>query len=164
MRKAHCAVAEILVQSTQSMQAMADQAQVHLTCEPLSAILWVDPDRLLQTLTNLLSNAIKFSEPGQTVWLKAIAQPQQVQFQVIDQGRGIPADQLQHIFEPFQQVDASDSRSKGGTGLGLAICRNIIEQHQGRIWAESMLGQGSTFNVLLPIDEPQGDRVTMSDV
>jgi PAS domain S-box-containing protein len=161
MRKTHCAVAEILVQSTQSMQAMADRAQVHLTCEPVSATLWVDPDRLLQTLTNLLSNAIKFSEPGQTVWLKAIAQAQQVQFQVIDQGRGIPAEQLQRIFEPFQQVDASDSRSKGGTGLGLAICRNIVEQHQGQIWAESILGQGSTFNILLPIDEPQSDRVTV---
>lgn len=72
-------------------------------------------------------------------------------FSVKDQGRGIPPDKLHTIFERFQQVDASDSRKKGGTGLGLAICRNIVEQHEGRIWVESTLGEGSTFYVLLPL-------------
>lgn len=66
-------------------------------------------------------------------------------FQVIDQGQGIPADKLESVFERFQQVDASDAREKGGTGLGLAICRKIVEQHGGKIWAESVLGQGSCF-------------------
>ncbi len=70
---------------------------------------------------------------------------------VQDQGRGIPSDKLHTIFERFQQVDASDSRQKGGTGLGLAICRNIVEQHDGDIWVESILGQGSTFYVALPL-------------
>ncbi len=74
---------------------------------------------------------------------------------VKDQGRGIPADKLQTIFERFQQVDASDSRKKGGTGLGLAICRNIIEQHDGKIWVESTPGEGSTFYVLLPLMLPE---------
>jgi PAS domain S-box-containing protein len=69
---------------------------------------------------------------------------------VEDEGRGIPADMVQRIFERFQQVDALDSRRKGGTGLGLAICRNIVEQHGGRIWVESELGQGSRFWVWLP--------------
>ena len=68
-----------------------------------------------------------------------------------DQGRGIPKDKLQIIFERFQQVDASDSRKKGGTGLGLAICRNIVQQHNGKIWVESILGEGSTFYLLLPL-------------
>ncbi|NEQ77757.1 MAG: PAS domain S-box protein [Okeania sp. SIO2C9] len=75
----------------------------------------------------------------------------QVLIAVKDQGRGIPADQIESIFGRFQQVDASDSRQKGGTGLGLAICRNIVQQHQGKIWAESTLGEGSTFFVALPI-------------
>lgn len=77
-----------------------------------------------------------------------------VLFQVKDQGRGIPTDKLESIFGQFQQVDASDSRKKGGTGLGLAICRSIIQQHGGRIWAESVLGEGSTFyfTLLLPPD------------
>lgn len=75
---------------------------------------------------------------------------QQVLFQVTDQGRGIPADKLESIFERFHQVDASDSRKKGGTGLGLAICRSIVQQHGGRIWVESTLGEGSSFYFTLP--------------
>lgn len=76
-------------------------------------------------------------------------------FQVQDRGRGIPADRLETIFGRFQQVDASDSRQKGGTGLGLAICRSIVEQHEGRIWAESCPGEGSTFFFTLPL--PPGE-------
>ncbi len=151
MQKVKCNAADLLIQAAEAMEPMAEQAQIALRCEPLSTDLWADPDRLLQTLTNLLSNAIKFSEAGQTIWLRAHLHPDRIQIQVQDQGRGIPADKLQRIFEPFQQVDASDSRKKGGTGLGLSICRNIIEQHDGRIWAESTLGQGSTFNITLPL-------------
>ncbi|BAY61031.1 PAS/PAC sensor hybrid histidine kinase [Calothrix brevissima NIES-22] len=77
-----------------------------------------------------------------------------------DRGRGIPADKLETIFQRFQQVDVSDSRLKGGTGLGLAICRTIIDQHGGKIWAESTLGIGSTFFFTLPIAEAEeaGDK------
>ncbi|MEG4860279.1 PAS domain S-box protein [Microcoleus sp. K1-B6] len=70
---------------------------------------------------------------------------------VKDQGRGIPPDKLEMVFERFQQVDASDSRQKGGTGLGLAICRSIVEQHGGRMWVESVVGEGSTFFLSLPL-------------
>jgi len=72
-------------------------------------------------------------------------------FTVKDLGRGIPADKLDSIFERFQQVDSSDSRKHDGTGLGLAICRSIVQQHGGRIWVESILGEGSTFYLTLPI-------------
>lgn len=72
-------------------------------------------------------------------------------FSVEDKGRGIPTDKLETIFERFQQVDASDSRKKGGTGLGLAICRHIIEQHEGKIWVESVYGEGSTFYFSIPL-------------
>lgn len=72
-------------------------------------------------------------------------------FSVRDQGRGIPIDQLDQIFDQFQQVDASDSREKGGTGLGLTICRAIVQQHGTRIWVESCIGQGSTFYFTLPL-------------
>ncbi|MFB8792187.1 MAG: PAS domain S-box protein [Potamolinea sp.] len=74
-----------------------------------------------------------------------------VLFTVKDQGRGIPADKIESIFERFHQVDASDSRKKGGTGLGLAICRSIVQQHGGRIWVESTLGEGSSFYFTLPV-------------
>ena len=75
-----------------------------------------------------------------------------VEFRVIDRGRGIPPENLETIFDRFQQVDASDSRDRGGTGLGLAICRSIVQQHGGQIWAESILGRGSTFCFTLPIN------------
>ncbi len=74
-----------------------------------------------------------------------------VRVSVCDEGRGVPPDKTEAIFERFQQVDASDSRTMGGTGLGLAICRSIITQHGGRIWVESHQPKGSCFNFTLPI-------------
>ena len=76
-------------------------------------------------------------------------------FQVRDQGRGIPPEHLELIFDRFQQVDGSDAREKGGTGLGLAICRTIVEQHGGRIWAESPPGAGATMTITLPVLPPE---------
>ncbi|MFE4105376.1 MAG: hybrid sensor histidine kinase/response regulator [Almyronema sp.] len=165
LQKTVCNVADLLTQAAEAMQAMAEKAQVKLIIEPIEANLWADPDRILQALTNLLSNAIKFSEPQGTVWLKAEKtenspltthhsspySPDALFITVRDEGRGIPQDKLQSIFERFQQVDASDSRKKGGTGLGLAICRNIVEQHDGHIWAESSPGKGSVFKLQIPL-------------
>jgi signal transduction histidine kinase len=108
-----------------------------------------DADRLVQVLTNLLSNAIKFSPEEGAVHLAVENDGRWVRFSISDRGRGIPRDKLETIFERFQQVDASDSRLKGGTGLGLAICRGIVQQHGGRVWAESAPNEGSTFYVEL---------------
>jgi PAS domain S-box-containing protein len=151
MHKVKSDLGQLLTQALETMRPMADKAKVNLELESCYVELEVDPDRILQTLTNLLSNAIKFSEPGQTVWLRSHLNSEYLQIAVQDQGRGIPTDKLYSIFERFQQVDASDSRQKGGTGLGLAICRYIVEQHDGRIWVESVLGQGSIFYISLPL-------------
>ncbi|MBD2213421.1 PAS domain S-box protein [Nostoc linckia FACHB-104] len=154
-----CNAASLMIQATEAMQAMAQQQEVTLVKQPQDISVWADADYILQALTNLLSNAIKFSSPGGTVWLTVEQEkgspnnPKEVVFRVRDEGQGIPADQLERIFERFQQVDSSDSRKKGGTGLGLTICRKIIEQHNGRIWAESTPGCGSTFAFTLPILE-----------
>lgn len=148
---AMCDLHPLLVQATETMQAMAQQAGVRLVLESCNIHLKLDSDRILQTLTNLLSNSIKFTEPGGVVELKASIKDDICQIIVRDTGRGIPEDKLESIFERFQQVDASDSRSKGGTGLGLAICRHIIERHDGKIWVESILGTGSTFYISLPL-------------
>jgi len=134
-------------------------------------LLWADPDRITQLLTNLLSNAIKFSPPESTVWLRAERREVDLVITVSDQGRGIPEDKLESIFERFQQVDASDSRVKGGRGLGLAIRRSIVQHHDGQIWAESTHGAGSTFFVSLPVgenlslqhEEPKGSTVLVCD-
>ena len=146
-----CNLKTLMVQATETMQAMAIKARVQLILEePDDIFLNLDGDRILQTLTNLISNSIKFTEPGGIVKLTAITD-NNCQIIVRDTGRGIPENKLESIFERFQQVDASDSRSKGGTGLGLAICRHIIEGHNGKIWVESVLGKGSTFYISLPL-------------
>lgn len=145
-----CELQPLLIHAMETMQAMAEKAQVQLLLESCPVSIRLDPDRILQTLTNLLSNGIKFTEPGGKIKLKAKVDGDRCLITVQDSGRGIPEDKLHSIFERFQQVDASDSRSRGGTGLGLAICRHIIERHNGRIWVESVAGKGSTFYVSLP--------------
>jgi signal transduction histidine kinase len=120
----------------------------------LAATIRLDPGRIVQALVNLLGNAIKFSPRGGRVDFAAERNGSSVVFRIKDEGRGIPKDKLETIFERFQQVDASDAREKGGTGLGLAICRSIVQQHGGRVWAESELGKGSTFYMQLPLTDP----------
>ncbi|MDZ8104486.1 MAG: response regulator [Nostoc sp. DedQUE12a] len=146
-----CNIAEIIAQAVNVMQPLADKAGVELVISDVSGQVWADCDRIVQTLTNLLSNAIKFSSAGSTVCLQVQQQDDEVLLIVKDTGRGIPADKLESIFERFQQVDSSDSRNHDGTGLGLAICKSIMQQHGGRIWAESVLGEGSTFYITLPL-------------
>lgn len=144
-----CAVVELIDQAIDAMTPVADTAGVRLTVAAEPLIADVDGDRLLQVITNLLSNAIKFSPPDSNVQLRLEQRPEGMLLSVSDEGRGIPEDKLDFIFDRFQQVDASDARQKGGTGLGLAICRTIVEQHRGRIWAERNVDKGATFHVLL---------------
>jgi len=143
--------ADLMQQAIDGIQAIATQQQISLTFTPTDAEVWAAQDNIIQTLTNLLGNALKFSPAHSTIHVSAEIQTDFVLFQVRDRGRGIPANKLELIFGRFQQVDASDSREKGGTGLGLAICQSIIERHGGKIWAESILGEGSTFFFTLPL-------------
>jgi signal transduction histidine kinase len=152
MEKQICNISTLMIQATETMQPMAQHHGVVLVVEPIDMNILVDSDYIVQALTNLISNAIKFSAVNGKVWLTAENRPNvEVLLSVCDEGQGIPSDKLESIFERFQQVDSSDSRRKGGTGLGLTICRNIIEQHEGKIWAESTLGKGSTFSFTLPL-------------
>jgi PAS domain S-box-containing protein len=155
MARRTCDASVLVTQALDVMRPMADKARVSVFAATCSCPIWADPDRVLQTLTNLLSNAIKFSPSGGTVRVEAEPRgTDAVLFRVRDEGRGIPADKLDRIFERFEQVDASDAREKGGTGLGLAICRSIVQQHGGRIWVESAPGRGSDFCFTLPAAEP----------
>lgn len=153
LEKEVCFVQELMEQAVNSMKTIAHQQEITVIIAPTETEVWVAPDSIIQTLANLLSNALKFSPAGSTISLQAKLQGYDILFQVSDQGRGIPPEKLEAIFERFQQVDASDARQKGGTGLGLSICRSIIERHGGKIWAESTLGQGSTFYFTLPASE-----------
>ena len=153
MRK-NCDGPALAEQAVELMRPMAETVGVVLETATSPCALFVEPDAILQLLANLLSNAIKFSPAGSTVRLECNSETNQAIFRVIDHGPGIPADRLESIVGRFQPVDASDSRRKGGTGLGLYLCRAIVERHGGNVWAESTLGQGSTFFVTLPAEHP----------
>ncbi|HEU4839793.1 MAG TPA: response regulator [Ilumatobacteraceae bacterium] len=154
-----CRVTELVAESLRVVVPVARAAGVEVGLAKIEGDVWADADRIVQTLTNLLSNAVKFSPVGGVVTLTAAEADGFVEFSVADEGRGIPADKLESIFGRFQQVDASDSRQKGGTGLGLAISRSIVEQHGGRIWAESEEGHGATFRFTVPAIERNEDEM-----
>jgi len=137
------------------LQAERVRLSLHVRCpDDLPSVL-ADFTRLEQVLVNLLHNAIKFTQPGGEVWVEATLQKGdnghsgQVVFSVKDTGVGISPNDLPRIFERFYKADRA--RSSGGTGLGLAIARHTIETHQGKIWAESVEGKGSTFYFSIPV-------------
>ncbi|WP_348269186.1 response regulator [Edaphobacter paludis] len=150
-----CSLRDLCKQAIETMKPMADANTVHLQlitpAGPQEGLFFDgDSDRILQVLTNLLSNAIKFSPAASTVSIYTEASSDSILLKVSDEGRGIPSDKLDSIFDRFQQVEPSDARQKGGTGLGLSICRSIVQQHSGSIWAQRNLGPGATFYVMLP--------------
>ncbi len=150
-----CSLRELCKQAIETMTPMAEANTVHLeliapTASTEGLFFDGDSDRILQVLTNLLSNAIKFSPAASTVSIRTEATSDSILLKVSDEGRGIPSDKLDSIFDRFQQVEPSDARQKGGTGLGLAICRSIVQQHSGSIWAQRNLGPGTTFYVMFP--------------
>lgn len=123
------------------------QAQI----QPGLPKLRMDTERIDVALENLLSNALKFTAEGGRVRVavRYRAEVKGVEVAVSDTGRGIPASGLKEVFEKFRRVDDGKGAVRG-TGLGLAIVRHIINAHGGRVWAESEVGQGSTFTFLLP--------------
>ena len=110
---------------------------------------YVDPNRLREVLQNIIDNAIKYTNEG-SVTIRLTGDTSVIQIQVADSGPGIPAEDVPHLFQKFYRVDNSMTRTTSGTGLGLFISRRIIEMNNGRIWAESTLGKGSTFFINLP--------------
>jgi PAS domain S-box-containing protein len=143
-------LADVVHLAMEGVQPVAEAAGIQLIHDTMQAEICGDVDRLAQVVTNLLSNAIKFSPANSTVAVMMRLEENGVTLSVIDQGRGVPQEMLETIFDRFRQVDASDSRQKGGTGLGLSICRTIVTQHGGRIWAERNPVRGTTFRVFFP--------------
>ena len=109
--------------------------------------MWADRDRLLQVFENLVGNAIKFTKPGGRIALGATVQEGEIIFSVSDTGRGIASTHLPHVFDRFWQAPGTERR---GMGFGLAIAKGIVEAHGGRVWVQSMPGQGSTFFFTIP--------------
>lgn len=148
---------QIVQTALEGMKTVADEGKIVLQGNNNGGgIITCDEDRILQVLTNLISNAIKFSPAGapvkvNTEWLDS----EWMRFSVVDQGAGIDSEQLPRLFQKFQQLDQSDTRSKGGTGLGLAICKAIVEEHHGKIGVQTAIGKGSTFYFDLPREQPE---------
>src|SRR5438552_3600109 len=113
----------------------------------------VDPRRMEQVLSNLLGNAIKYSPAGGAIeiTLQEDGETKTALLSIRDAGIGIPTDQQARIFGRFERADNGRAHGIGGTGLGLYLCREIVERHEGRIWFESIEGEGSTFFIALPI-------------
>jgi len=118
-----------------------------------------DEDRLGQVLLNLIGNALHYTPAGRSVRLRAWRAGGEVRIEVQDQGIGIAAEHLPHVFDRFYRVDRSRSRPGGGSGIGLTIARHLVEAHGGRIWAASDgADRGSTFTFTLPVDAGPPDR------
>ena len=121
----------------------------HLPSQPVK--LCADPELLQQAVRNLLNNAFKYTPPGGTVHMQVSTQSRRVIIQVKDNGIGIPAASLPHIFERFYRVDTARSRQTGGFGLGLSIAQQIVQAHAGQLIVKSSVGQGAAFEIELPL-------------
>jgi len=141
-------IADSIRKSERCIRSLAEKHQVTIDLEADEDVAPVlaDRDRIEQVITNLLSNALKYSPPDGIVQVCTRNADDAVRVSVIDRGRGIPADQVEKVFDRFHQLEGA----KKGTGLGLTISRALIEQHGGRIWVESDFGHGATFHFELP--------------
>jgi len=158
----HC-LREIIDQVAGELSAVADECGVALVVvgDDGDAAVWCDRDRIAQVVRNLLSNALKFSPAGGCVRILLGDESvgagdfgkEGVTFTVVDDGIGIPADELESVFDKFVQSSKTTSGA-GGTGLGLPICREIVNHHRGRIWAENVPEGGTRFTTLLPGTRP----------
>ncbi|HDN65524.1 MAG TPA: HAMP domain-containing histidine kinase, partial [Methanosarcinales archaeon] len=141
---------DIIRESVKSMKDIAERKgiSIHSNLEGETLAITGDRDRLVQVFVNLIGNALKFTEKGEIrIQVQMVAGHPEIR--VSDTGIGIPPEELDRIFDKFHQVDSGLTREAGGTGLGLAICRGIIKGHGGSIIAESEVGRGSTFVIVL---------------
>lgn len=143
---------DVLLQALEPFRAGQFSQRFTLTT-PDSVLVEGDFIRLEEVFRNLLTNATKYSPPGSEIRLEVGVRANSVVVTVKDEGIGIPADQLERIFEGFYRATNLKGRDPGGMGLGLYICREIMQRHRGRIWAESSEGKGATFYVELPVNQ-----------
>jgi signal transduction histidine kinase len=146
-----CDLVEIArtVQSEMGAFASEQNLTIEIICKQETVKAILDAEKMMQVFRNVLSNAIKFSRKGSEIRMVLEDSPNMVCCEIINQGIGIPADEIESIFDKFIQSTKTKTGA-GGTGLGLAICREIVRQHGGRIWAESVLDMETKFIVELP--------------
>lgn len=144
-------LSEVVTRSVEAVRSLAEKNKVSLNTNVFVIETSADAGKLIQVLVNLLGNAIKFSPPKTTVSATMERFEKYVEIRISDQGRGIPAEFRDKIFDRFEQVSIDDNRVKGGTGLGLAISKSIVVAHGGTIGVDSEEGAGSSFWIRLPL-------------
>jgi two-component system sensor histidine kinase GlrK len=167
-----CDLRGLLEKSVEALDLIARKKDIKLQWNVAGTIpmFLADERRIQQVLDNLLSNALKFSPEGGVVRIDAFPiggdhrRAAAVEIRVADDGPGIPAGEVQNIFKHFYQGRNEKVKGQQGTGLGLAIARHIVEAHQGRIWAESEIGRGATFHVVLPLHTGKNSGVQSSNL
>ena len=151
-------IMDIVKAVMEPLQLIADQKNIELVQVAAPGLPEsIDADRALlqQALFNLVENAIKYTPEHGSVSLRIKSRPQGLQFEVQDTGIGIAPVDLPRLFEKFFRGSQREARAQRGSGLGLAIVRSIAERHGGKVWVESVLGQGSTFFLLIPFSHPE---------
>lgn len=143
---------DIIRQAAEAYAIYAEQHELGFYVELPDAALWLQGNahRIRQVIENLTSNAIKYNQPGGWVKIRATHNGQHHIVQVEDNGMGIPLEEQPHIFERFYRVRNAQTEDIQGTGLGLAIVKSVIEKHKGRVWVESIPGEGSIFAFIVP--------------
>lgn len=145
-----CAVNDIVTGAVNAVRDHAELQKLTVTSQASDVTVLADEQRLIQVIVNLLTNAIKYSPANTTIAVEQADLGDHVEIRVVDQGRGLPADMHEKIFESYVQVKKSDAKRGTGTGLGLAICKQIVEKHGGCIGVISEEGKGSCFWLRLP--------------
>jgi PAS domain S-box-containing protein len=157
LRPRFVAVDQLFERAAELTRARMEQASLTLTMSSDPVELWVDAERMQQVVVNLVGNAANFAPAGSTITMTARDDGDAVCIAVRDEGRGIPADMLESIFEPFVKVDGGETKQRGA-GLGLFLCRAIVRQHGGEIWAESSSQGGTTVSFTIPKTTVNGER------
>lgn len=142
---------EVVLDAVETVHASAQERSIIIDASATPLIVVADKQRLSQVLVNLLGNAIKYSAPESPIKVSVQAEENTAITSIIDEGRGIPSEKVDRIFDRFAQVEKSDAIDRGGYGLGLAICKEIVQKHGGEIGVVSEVGKGSTFWFSLPL-------------
>ncbi len=145
---------EVVSEVAHDMEKVTAEHSIALHLDAAHPSIRGDRDRLVQVVTNLLSNAVKYSPRGGPIELSTEVRDGAVHVAVRDSGVGIPADQLERVFESYARLEDEATRTVNGTGLGLPIVREILRLHGGTVWVESVVGQGSTFHCTVPLLTP----------
>ena len=141
-------IQRVILEMTPLMEAKKIRPRIVISQE--IPLLNLDRERILQALRNLIGNAVKYTPEGGQISISVFSRDHEVECAIKDTGQGIPKENLTEIFEKFHQLPVKTSEWSKGTGLGLAFVKRIITAHGGKVWAESILGQGSTFTFVLP--------------